>query len=519
MWAAGVVDQLLLRPAGQLMISPNPLNPDTDGDGYWDYVEYKFSTGITPSANPLIFQQTAKIYDSNHNLIKIIYPYDASRLIVIKGYQSLYLEKMKPHRDIPPWAPIADEFAPHLFYEQSNQEFPTSIFYDNDKDLTNNGVPAIYPPTKSAPTGERKDVINKGYTNIGEKYYSADYAKSQGYDNLDAFQYTSTATYLQAYQKENLIGIQYWFYYVFHDDPGGDIRQNDWWYFWIVYDTKSFKPVQAVYDFHHNLRTFDWSSGYIKKNGFHPKVWLDAGGHRSLYSPGEDVDLGVSAQVLAKYVVQQPNLSERDKYLYGMSYDGKLRDILYYDIASYYPKGNVEIDPHKYDVLFGVMLDGYELERAANSKKKGTAPWRIDIIGLGSDEVPPVLQIGMPGVGNIYGGYTESGVSWNVESFPYKIYIYSNKPEHISGNWIVGYVGANMYYSQDKNEWPFLENNIAGYPWADKPPTSDEYGSTTYLVWSWDVHGKYFSNTVNPDATTQFVDGSTWDGKTVSGFK
>jgi len=73
--------------------------------------------------------------------------------------------------------------------------------------------------------------------------------------DLGALALTLTTVYLQGYQSwNNILGIQYWFYYPFHDDPGLDPHPHDWWYFWIWYNTNTHRPEGVVYDFHHNLR-------------------------------------------------------------------------------------------------------------------------------------------------------------------------------------------------------------------------------------------------------------------------
>ncbi|MFO7990717.1 MAG: hypothetical protein R6U61_00300 [Thermoplasmata archaeon] len=277
----------------------------------------------------------------------------------------------------PPWSPLAKEYAPHLVYEDMNQEFPTSIFFDGDRDMSNNGIPKRWPDgsSRSYPYGDIyfKDMwihdfdrggiddvkiddvnITGYYPEYGEFYgslenpiswigddvkvgtinfdsansyfpYWADanfdvtlrvkYKGQDTYDYISAsistdeaeidlidqdtfsfyssplkiitsdgnvwvdfnmegditshwvdkkpymgnkyYQKTlsqkkeSTCVYMQAYEKDDLLGIQYWFYYPFHDDPsgdvtvsGGNVHQHDWWYFWIVYDTDS-KQVRS----------------------------------------------------------------------------------------------------------------------------------------------------------------------------------------------------------------------------------------------------------------------------------
>lgn len=108
----------------------------------------------------------------------------------------------------------------------------------------------------------------------------------------------NTAVYMRAIEtftpNSNLLGIQYWFYYPFHDDPGEPSldRPNphpyDWWYFWVVYDMNAKQPTTAYYDFHHNVRDIAWGDFQTEgatagSTGFHPVVFVEAGGHRHLW--------------------------------------------------------------------------------------------------------------------------------------------------------------------------------------------------------------------------------------------
>ncbi|MFA5771801.1 MAG: hypothetical protein WC974_03615 [Thermoplasmata archaeon] len=92
-----------------------------------------------------------------------------------------------------------------------------------------------------------------------------------------------------------MLGIQYWFYYPYHDCPTGVAHQHDWWYFWIVYDEVAHNPYEVIYDFHHNVRVIKWTDPYLRvqkeypQEFFHTRVYVDAGGHRSLYAKGADV--------------------------------------------------------------------------------------------------------------------------------------------------------------------------------------------------------------------------------------
>jgi hypothetical protein len=64
---------------------------------------------------------------------------------------------------------------------------------------------------------------------------------------------------------------------------------HDWWYFWVWYDMNNFKPTGVGYDFHHNLRAVSFED--CLKDGLHVGTFHDAGGHRVMYSPGDEADV------------------------------------------------------------------------------------------------------------------------------------------------------------------------------------------------------------------------------------
>ena len=79
------------------------------------------------------------------NVKKIVYPYRGP------DDPEGEAEVKKAAWNEPPWAPLARELSPILIYEDMNQEFPTSIFYDGDRNMSNNGLPAKWPDDKTRP--------------------------------------------------------------------------------------------------------------------------------------------------------------------------------------------------------------------------------------------------------------------------------------------------------------------------------------------------------------------------------
>ncbi|MGC8924367.1 MAG: hypothetical protein ACP5KJ_04210, partial [Candidatus Micrarchaeia archaeon] len=205
------------------------------------------------------------------------------------GWLWLTYSTPKASPDEPPWAPLARALAPYQIYEDMNQEFPTSIFFDGDRNMANNGLPATWPDGTGNRRWHKDNAINSALANsgyVGKGYYAkSDYEKKV----------SLTTVYLQGYQQGNLLGIQYWFYYPFHDDPGLDPHPHNWWYFWVVYemDISARKPVKVVYDFHHNLRAESFTdTGRVQRDGLHVLTYHDAGGHRVLWDSGETPSLG-----------------------------------------------------------------------------------------------------------------------------------------------------------------------------------------------------------------------------------
>ncbi|MEM3397096.1 MAG: hypothetical protein QXD64_07195, partial [Thermoplasmata archaeon] len=368
--------------------------------------------------------------------------------------------------DEPPWAPLARALAPIQVYEDINQEFPTSIFFDGDRDMSNNGLPATWPGGGTNRRWHSDDAINNALAKSnmsGMKYYAKSLEEKK----------SITTVYLQGFQKDNLLGIQYWFYYPFHDDPGLDPHPHDWWYFWVVYDVSAKKPVKVIYDFHHNLRACDFTdSGRVKREGLHVYTYHDAGGHRTLWDAGE-----------------QPSYWD----LVCLSRGWSLADV--YEGRGYpiYTTRDVLAG----DKLFGTMIEYL--------KHQGTiATWRNE----NSD--------------------WNEGVTLRVEGFSHWVWVWKventlqSDPENIRA---LGYVqkvvrvcftGDNMYRDAYGDLWPLGLYDGQGnqkinfyLPWTVNYIYS--HGtmiSSTIMVWFWQQYTTYNFFTMHPDIYTRYYDGS-----------
>ncbi|MGB9636846.1 MAG: hypothetical protein ACPL1Y_06320, partial [Thermoplasmata archaeon] len=117
------------------------------------------------------------------------------------GWLWLTYSTPKASPDEPPWAPLARALAPYQIYEDMNQEFPTSIFFDGDRNMANNGLPATWPDGTGNRRWHKDNAINSALANsgyVGKGYYAkSDYEKKV----------SLTTVYLQGYQQGNLLGI------------------------------------------------------------------------------------------------------------------------------------------------------------------------------------------------------------------------------------------------------------------------------------------------------------------------
>jgi hypothetical protein len=300
----------------------------------------------------------------------------------------------------------------------------------------------------------------------------------------------SATVFPHAFDNEAIIGIQFWFYYVYHDDPLGDNRANDWWYFWTVYDETNFKPITVVYDFHHNLRAFKWEDNRVSKEDFHVNTYQDAGGHRTLYAPGGDtkiIDFLISLGFMS-ISLNSPNLDN-------------LMDKKY--------------NSPKSDNIFGIMIDLYGYDNPILGIHNKLASWRY----MALDE-----WYG----GDPYGAFDTSDTdkyTWNVKEFPNWVWIYDTSSNNFQGEiqipsqqyQQIGYTSTGNFDNNIPNPscWPTSNSGTStNFPWLSNPEggkmnkdtTKQFYISNVRNIWDW--HGYVPMGDSSPMIHTKYEDGS-----------
>ena len=362
-------------------------------------------------------------------------------------------------------------------------EVTWSLYKNVNEEVFKNKPLALLPPNKLVNV-YLDEPINKHYGfyfNPGDNTVYVTTDKNGGYyiedndkdnDPLDGWndwqrKNDLTTVYMQAYQSGNLLGIQYWFYYPYHDCPTGDAHQHDWWYFWVVYDISDHTPSQLVYDFHHNLQVCRFTDKtHVNRVGFHSVVYTDAGGHRCLWDVGEDITLAVASGVL---------------------WDKNLA----YSLRN---------DKRDGDKRFGVMI-----KKQANDKE--LASWR------GTDK-------GLLG-GGWCGEWTftpTGGTILQTEYFTHWVWVAgveTGKTDN-SGQTCskVDYTetGTPFYTGDEANLWPESGTYLPwmqSYSWIDDAHTNMR--SSPIMVWYWQQYTMY--NSANPqqhpDIFTKYYDGSS----------
>lgn len=77
--------------------------------------------------------------------------------------------------------------------------------------------------------------------------------------------------------------LQYWFFYVYND--WDDDHEGDWEMIQIVFGSNN-EPLLITYSIHKGGMTLPWDDPKVSKNGDHPKVYVNLGGHGSWNEPG-----------------------------------------------------------------------------------------------------------------------------------------------------------------------------------------------------------------------------------------
>jgi len=284
---------------------------------------------------------------------------------------------------------------------------------------------------------------DKSYIDFSATSARSDYEKK----------YTLTTVYLQGYQSGNVLGIQYWFYYPFHDDPGLDPHPHDWWYFWIWYNTNTHRPEGVVYDLHHNLRAIWFNAARVHREGIHVYTYHDAGGHRVMYAQGADID-GYQAWYISTsrfWDVFEPPVPWTLQYGYPFN------------------------DINNNDAVFGLMIKGLY-----HKDPYSVPPWR------GTPYIETFLWTSSYSVR----GFWDAGVTLPVQAFPHWVWVYGVEPYNATHD-RVEFTGDNIYTGPDGDLWSW-RYYVKGYeiktclPWRSSISTHDSIPiSSTEMVWWW----------------------------------
>ncbi|MDI6917250.1 MAG: CARDB domain-containing protein [Thermoplasmatales archaeon] len=474
---------------GEQSLGTYPLSSDSDGDGSFDAVEVKFDT------NPMGYEATLVKYDSSNRATDVIYPYTGwSETGNYRVYEA--------NSNEPTWAPLAKELAPHMIYEDVNQEFPTSIFFDNNRDISNNGKPY---------DGVAYDPHVGGYNDpsVGDGYYNHDFnwKKQHTCVYMNVLKATDIAS-----PYHELLGIQYWFYYPYHDCPSAGVHPHDWWYFWIVYDMNNHEPTKCYYDLHHNVRGKGWDTIY--KDGFHPKVYVDAGGHRVMWS-GKYSSVGVTlAEIPYVGKLKVGFECSEDNFFDIMIFLLSKGDVLPFDLS------------FKIETIFGSSSISVSdvLWYLGFTKTKQIVELILSIRGY-SIPYPPLMRIADWRKND---HHFDEGVTLNVEDFSHWVYIYKTSAEEnpdedpalhdyqLSVG--VGYEGDNIYNGDLSNYWPSkvkvnTEWKSTHLPWMEKLHHGDktkDADHNVYEAWTW-VEYDYQSQGEKAWRHNEYLTEAVWD--------
>ncbi|MFA5771666.1 MAG: hypothetical protein WC974_02935 [Thermoplasmata archaeon] len=269
-------------------------------------------------------------------------------------------------------------------------------------------------------------------------------------------------------------------------------HQHDWWYFWLVYDMVNHKPTKVYYDFHHIRYEKNWIDLTVRpivsilRDELHPQVWVDAGGHRSLYAPGKDNAL-------------------LDTVSWWRNKDNS-RGVLRTEETEIYKSGMrtgwKSTDPNT-DEGFGVMIDGLGLLRTVASWR---ATRNADISGSIASMI--VGWLGPDVDVAEFTGWRGERTTLKAEDFK-KVYIWdttsdatprmeteydSPAEDGILNQWFVyvGFSGDNSYIGTHPTWWPSTDSSSSPtyLPWL-----TDDHKSTVYEAWVWQEYEKSKSTT------------------------
>ena len=177
---------------------------------------------------------------------------------------------------------LLERYAPVLYFHPDEQFFPTSIeAMLNESDLKNN-TPFVDEILASLPVSHNSLTNTQNTTYLDMENASALTGGLTVPPRARFNKYHYTVYGKQQEINQNVIVLQYWFFYVFND--WNNNHEGDWEMIQLKVDKSNLTPIEATYSFHWGGITHNWSN--ISKSGTHPKVYVVEGGHGSWSAPG-----------------------------------------------------------------------------------------------------------------------------------------------------------------------------------------------------------------------------------------
>ncbi|MFW6142184.1 MAG: hypothetical protein ACOC53_06465, partial [Candidatus Saliniplasma sp.] len=171
---------------------------------------------------------------------------------------------------------LANTYSPVMYFHEDEEHFPREIqeFLD-DSDLKRKNF------LGSDPTIVSKSVSTSDLATYTSDNYYLDWDGEEPDDEeYVIYSHVFTAT-------DNKIVIQYWFFYL---NNGGNPytdwaveHEGDWEMIQIICDQNG-NPEKVGYSWHYEMRKSDWTSGNLRKEGSHPIVYVEKGGHASNFN-------------------------------------------------------------------------------------------------------------------------------------------------------------------------------------------------------------------------------------------
>jgi hypothetical protein len=247
----------------------------------------------------------------------------------------------------------------------------------------------------------------------------------------------------------------------------------------MVYDMSDHNPTTAIYDFHHNVRDLTWDQ--TPKEGFHPIVYVEAGGHRHLWGIGEhdtdSKDYG-GGKIRARGINLDPIF---DIMIAGLSSGNVIPftlevskfEVFWYDITNSVPPG----------VDWFVAQSLKEMIKEANAKKQPDVLKRDVLVGWRA--LHPTFNTDIDANNRVP---DTSNFRLNVERDMGDRWVWIAGVKEEKDGWRVTYEGNNIYKGENHDLWPLNEY----YPWYVS------IGNTVRQAWDWNANvakdsgGKYY---------------------------